>query len=95
MKKLFQKGKRFLALTLAAALSLSGLPAVGGMEAKARTELTVENYDMNGGGTVSAYTFAGNRFDVEGITNPALIGTDNPYNGTGVQATYARGGYNT
>lgn len=95
MKKIFQKGKRFLALTLAAALSLSGLPAVGGMEAKASTELTVENYDQNGGGTVSAYTFAGARFDVEGITNPALIGTDNPYNGSGVQATFARAGYGT
>lgn len=95
MKKLFQKGKRFLALTLAAALSLSGLPAVGGMEAKASTELTEENIDQNGGGTVSAYVWNGYRFNVEGISNPALIGTDNPYTGSGVRATYGNGGYDT
>ena len=95
MKKLFQKGKRFLALTLAAALSLSGLPAVGGMEAKASTELTEENIDKNNGGTVSAYEWRGSNFNVEGISNPALIGTANPYTGSGVKATFGNGGYDT
>ena len=95
MKKLFQKGKRFLALTLAAALSLSGLPTVGGMEAKASTELPNESYDDNGGGTVSAYIWRTSNFDVEGISNPAKIGTESPYDGSGVQATFARGGYAT
>ena len=95
MKKLFQKGKRFLALTLAAALSLSGLPAVGGMQAKASTELTEENIDKNNGGTVSAYEWRGSNFNVEGISNPALIGTANPYTGSGVKATFGNGGYDT
>ena len=95
MKKLFQKGKRFLALTLAAALSLSGLPAVGGMQAKASTELTEENIDRNNGGTVSAYEWRGSNFNVEGISNPALIGSANPYTGSGVKATFANGGYDT
>lgn len=95
MKKLFQKGKRFLALTLAAALSLSGLPAVGGMQAKASTELPNESYDDNGGGTVSAYRWSTTTFDVEGINNPAYIGTENPYTSSGVQATFGRGGYTT
>lgn len=95
MKKLFQKGKRFLALTLAAALSLSGLPAVGGMEAKA-FELKAERLATNGGGSVSAYLWRGSNFDVEGILDPSRIGTDSPYSGNdsnSVRATFSRGGY--
>ena len=73
MKKLFQKGKRFLALTLAAALSLSGLPAVGGMEAKASTELKAETGPINSGGTISAYEWRNSSFDVVGIKDHMVL----------------------
>lgn len=100
MKKLFQKGKRFLALTLAAALSLSGLPAVGGMEAKASTELTPKiDTDTNNGGTVSAYEWSGNgNYRIAGIKDPTLIGSADPYTAnysTNVQAIYGWGTYQT
>ena len=96
MKKLFQKGKRFLALTLAAALSLTGLPAVGGMEAKASTELKAETGPTNSGGTISAYEWRNSSFDVVGIKDPALIGSASPYtrdSSRAVQATFGYGGY--
>lgn len=100
MKKLFQKGKRFLALILAAALSLSGLPAVGGMEAKASTEISPKiDTDTNNGGTVSAYKWSGNgNYKIAGIKDPTLIGSVNPYTesaSTSVQAIYGWGNYLT
>lgn len=94
MKGILKKGKQFAAATLAVALAFSGLPELGGVTAQA-AELQSVALPVNGGGTISAYRWSGGNFDIEGIANPAAIGSAMPYTGNGIQATYGRGGYST
>ena len=103
MRRLLRNVKRGTALLLAVTLTL--LPSVPGTAMTAwaaGTELQpAQGMKTNGGGLTTAYKWnqgSTGKFDIEGIENAALIGSDNPYTGDrskSVITTYAHQGYET
>lgn len=103
MRRLLRNVKRGTALLLAVTLTL--LPSVPGTAMTAwaaGTELQpAQGMKTNGGGLTTAYKWnqgSTGKFDIEGIENAALIGSDNPYTGDRLKSvitTYAHQGYET
>ena len=83
MKGILKKGKQLAATALSMAIAFSGLPQLGGLSAQA-AELPSVSLPANGGGTISAYRWSGNNFDIEGIADPTRIGSATPYSGSGI-----------